>query len=60
MRCGVYEVRQGDQRSGETNCWAIESRNKDFRVGVESIRYFEVVRYEAFERITPYIGAFNN
>jgi hypothetical protein len=47
----VDEVREGDQRGGETDCGAVERGDKDLGVRVERMGYVEVVGDEVFEPV---------
>ena len=40
MRGAVYEIAEGDERGGETDCGAVESGDEDFGVRVEGVGYF--------------------
>lgn len=56
MRSGVDEVAERYESGGKTDGGAIESGDQDLRMCVEGIGDFEIVRYEALERLAPNIS----
>lgn len=49
MWYAIYEIREGNQGSGEAHNRAVESCDQDLRMRIEGLGYVQVVRDEAAE-----------
>lgn len=52
MRCCVDEVREGDERGGETDGWAVQGCDQDLGMCVESVCDVEIVADERLEEVS--------
>ena len=58
MWCAVNEVCPGDNGSRKAYCGPVKRSHENFRVGIKSVGYLEVIRYEGGKRLPADIGAF--